>query len=52
MSVQLKRHYTLEEYFELERNSEERSEFFNGEVFCMSGVTPVTMPSRGISTLP
>ena len=32
-----KRRYTLEEYFELERNSEERFEFWNGEVFCMSG---------------
>src|SRR3989440_13058042 len=31
------RRYTLEEYFELERNSEERFEFWNGEVFCMSG---------------
>ena len=33
------RRYTLEEYFELERNSEERFEFWNGEVFCMSGVS-------------
>ena len=35
-----KRHYTLEEYFELERCAEERYEFWNGEVFCMSGVSP------------
>lgn len=32
--------YTLEEYFELERRSEERFEFWNGEVFSMSGVSP------------
>ena len=31
--------YTLEEYFELERTSEERFEFWNGEVFCMSGAS-------------
>jgi len=40
MSVQLQHRYTLEEYFALERNSEERWEYFNGEVFCMSGVSP------------
>lgn len=34
-----KKRYTLEEYFELERKSEERFEFFGGEVFCMSGVS-------------
>src|SRR5882672_2193370 len=39
MSVQLKNQYTLEEYFELERTSEERWEYSNGEVFCMSGVS-------------
>jgi Uma2 family endonuclease len=33
------RRYTLEEYFELERTSEERFEFWNGEVFRMSGVS-------------
>ena len=32
--------YTLEEYLELERTSEERFEFWNGEVFCMSGASP------------
>lgn len=31
------RRYTLEEYFELERTSEERFEYWRGEVFCMSG---------------
>lgn len=34
-----KRRYTLEEYFELERKSEERFEFWDGEVYCMSGVS-------------
>ena len=34
------RYYTLEEYFELERRDEERYEYWNGEVFCMSGVSP------------
>jgi len=40
MSVQIKSRYTLEEYFELERASEERYEYFNGEACCMSGVSP------------
>jgi len=31
--------YTLEEYFELERNSEEKWEFWNGHVWCMSGAS-------------
>lgn len=31
--------YTLEEYFELERNSEERYEFWNGTVWSMAGAT-------------
>ena len=31
--------YTLEEYLELERTSEERFEFWDGEIFCMSGVS-------------
>lgn len=33
--------YTLEEYFELERNSEEKWEFWEGHVWCMSGASPV-----------
>lgn len=37
MVANLKQRYTLEEYFELERTSEERFEFWDGEVFCMSG---------------
>lgn len=39
MATEIKRRYTLEEYFELERTSEERYEYFNGEVLCMSGGT-------------
>ncbi len=31
--------YTLEEYFELDRNAEGNFEYFNGEVFEMSGVS-------------
>ena len=40
MSAQVKPRYSLEDYFELERTSEEKWEWFNGEVFCMSGVSP------------
>jgi Uma2 family endonuclease len=39
MAANPERRYTLEEYFELERTSEERFEFWDGEVFCMSGVS-------------
>lgn len=39
MSAQLKVRYTLEEYLELDRNSDERLEYWNGEVFSMSGVS-------------
>lgn len=39
MSTQPKQQYTLEEYFALELASEEKYEFWNGEVFCMSGVS-------------
>ena len=39
MAANLERRYTLEEYFELERTSEERFEFWKGEVFCLSGVS-------------
>ncbi len=39
MSTQPKQHYTLEEYFALELASEEKYEFWNGEVFCMSGAS-------------
>lgn len=33
--------YTLEEYFELERHSEKKWEFWDGDVWCMSGASPV-----------
>ena len=34
-----KKHYTVEEYFELEETSEIRHEYFNGEIFAMAGTT-------------
>jgi Uma2 family endonuclease len=40
MAANPERRYTLEEYFELERTSEERFEFLDGEIFCMSGGSP------------
>jgi Uma2 family endonuclease len=39
MSAQPKFKYTLEEYFDLESASNERYEYWNGDVFCMSGVS-------------
>jgi Uma2 family endonuclease len=39
MAANPERRYTLEEYLELERISEERFEFWDGEVFCMSGAS-------------
>lgn len=39
MSSQPKQYCTLEEYFDLELASEEKYEFWNGEVFCMSGAS-------------
>ena len=40
MAALPKRKYTLEEYLELDKNSEEKREYFNGEVFAMSGGSP------------
>ena len=40
MAALPKRKYTLEEYIELDKNSEEKHEYFNGEVFAMSGGSP------------
>jgi len=40
MSLIIKPRYPLEEYFELERTSEEKYEYFNGEVVCMSREDP------------
>lgn len=39
MSAIPERRYTPEEYFELERTSEERFEFWDGEVFCLPGAS-------------
>jgi Uma2 family endonuclease len=39
MSAQPKRRYTLEEYLELDKNSDERLEYWDGEIFSMSGVS-------------
>ena len=33
------RRYTLEEYFDLERSSDARYEYWDGEIYCMSGVS-------------
>ena len=41
MSTQPKKRYTLEEYLELDKTSEEKFEYFDGEVFNMSGVHPI-----------
>ncbi|MGH9944795.1 MAG: Uma2 family endonuclease [Pyrinomonadaceae bacterium] len=40
MSTQPKHRYTLEEYFELERASEVKYEYWDGEVYAMSGASP------------
>lgn len=34
----LKRKYTVEEYIELLKNSEERFEYFDGEIFSMAAI--------------
>ena len=39
MSALPERRYSLEEYLELDRNSDERFEYWNGEVFSMGGVS-------------
>ena len=39
MSTQLNRRYTLEEYFALENSSDAKYEYFDGEVFMMSGAS-------------
>ncbi len=39
MSAQPKLKYSLEEYLEMDRKSEERLEFWEGEIFDMSGVS-------------
>lgn len=39
MAAHPKRKYTLEEYFDLERSTNERFEYWNGEIYSMSGVS-------------
>lgn len=39
MTAQPKALYTLQEYLDLDRSSDERFEYWNGEVFSMSGVS-------------
>ena len=40
MTALPKRKYTLEEYFELDKNAEENFEYFDGKIFEISGVSP------------
>lgn len=40
MSTKARRRYTLEEYFALELASEEKYEYFDGEIYNMSGGSP------------
>ena len=40
MSTQPQRRYTLEEYFALEQASEAKYEYWQGDVFAMSGTSP------------
>lgn len=40
MTALPKQRYTIGEYIELDKNSEERFEYFNGEVFSMAGASP------------
>jgi Uma2 family endonuclease len=41
MSTVAKKHYTVEEYLELERASLEKYQYYRGEVFAMSGASPL-----------
>ncbi|QQS45064.1 MAG: Uma2 family endonuclease [Acidobacteriota bacterium] len=40
MTVLPGRKYTIEEYIALDKNSEERFEYFSGNVFAMGGGSP------------
>ena len=40
MTALPKPHLTIEEYIELDKNSEERFEYFDGEIFAMAGGSP------------
>ncbi|MDQ3635724.1 MAG: Uma2 family endonuclease [Acidobacteriota bacterium] len=39
MTAQSKHKYTLDEYFEIEQNSEERYEYFDGNIWSMAGAS-------------
>jgi Uma2 family endonuclease len=39
MSVQPKKHYTIDEYLQLEQSTREKHEFFQGEIFAMGGAS-------------
>lgn len=39
MAAHPKRKYTLEEYFDLELSTNERYEYWDGDIYCMSGVS-------------
>lgn len=39
-NLAVKNEYTLEEYAELEKNSEEKLEYFEGNVWSMAGASP------------
>ena len=40
MTALPKRKYTLEEYFKIERDSEEKFEYWNGNIWSMAGASP------------
>ncbi len=40
MTALPKRKYSLEEYFEIERNSEEKFEYYDGNIWSMAGASP------------
>ncbi len=40
MTAQSKRKCSLEEYFEIERNSEEKYEYYDGNIWSMAGASP------------
>lgn len=40
MTAQPQRKYSLEEYFEIERNSEEKFEYWDGNIWSMAGASP------------
>ena len=53
MAGEPKSYFTPDEYLELERKSPAKSEYFNGEIFAMSGASPrhvlIVKPGRGVA---